>query len=182
MKIVFVPAATPAQRDAVAVALRARGVECDAADGGLATAGDLDADDALALAAMPGVATIEPSPAPASTVREAILTWAAGAATVLGVLSIAAANLPANIGAHADPLRTPSPLRPSWPLYAWYAAVDKSPTWLPVPLFFVLAALLLFFWPDLARPLATKRPAVHAVLGLAALLVVFGLVAVEMRR
>jgi hypothetical protein len=182
MRIVFVPGATSAQRDAVAGALRTRGVECESDDGGLSTAGDFDADDALALAAMPGVATIEPSAASTATVREAILAWAGGAATVLGILSIAAANLPANIGAHADPLRTPSPLRPSWPLLAWYAAVDKSPSWLPVPLFFVLAALLLFFWPDLARPLATKRPALHAALGVAALLLVAGLVALEMGR
>jgi hypothetical protein len=182
MRIVFAPAATPAQRDAVVDALRARGVECASDDVGLTTAGDLDADDAFAVAAMSGVAALEPSAAQTATVRDAVLAWAGGAAAVLGVLSIAAANLPSSIGAHADPLRTPSPLRPSWPLFSWYAAVDRSPPWLPVPLFFVLAALLLFFWPDVARPLATKRPGVHAALGLAALLVVAALVALEMGR
>jgi hypothetical protein len=181
MRIVFAPMATAAHREAVVAALRGRDVECVADDHALSIDGDLDADDALAVAAMPGVASVEQSSA-AWTVRESILTWAGGAAAVLGVLSIAAANLPASVGAHADPLRTPSPLRPSWPLLAWYAAVDKSPSWLPVPLFFVLAALLLFFWPDIARPLATKRPALHAALGVAAILVVAGLVALEMNR
>jgi quinol-cytochrome oxidoreductase complex cytochrome b subunit len=101
---------------------------------------------------------------------------------VIGVATIVAANLPATIGAPADPLRTPSPLRPSWPLLPWYAAVDQAPSWLPVPLLFVLAALLLFFWPDVARPLATKRPVAHALIGIAALLVVAGLVALEAGR
>jgi quinol-cytochrome oxidoreductase complex cytochrome b subunit len=115
-------------------------------------------------------------------VRDAILTWTMGAATVLGVLTIAAATLPAMLGEPADPLRTPSPLRPSWPLFAWYAAVDRSPSWVPVPLLFLLAALLLFFWPDVARPLATKRPLVHTALGAVALLVAAALTALEILR
>jgi quinol-cytochrome oxidoreductase complex cytochrome b subunit len=182
MRIEFLPEATDAQRTAVREALGRLGVGFAEEDGGLALSETPAEADATSIAALAGVASIGPSHVPANTVRDSIHTWTMGAATVLGLLSIAAAALPASLGTHADPLRTPSPLRPSWPLLAWYAAVDKAPSWLPVPLLFLLAALLLFFWPDVARRLAQSRPALHAALGAAALLAVLGLLAMELGR
>jgi hypothetical protein len=182
MRLDFLADATDAQRDAVREALRRLEIAFADESGGLALYEAPAPSDATALAALAGVASLRPSPAPPSTVRDAIHTWTMSAATVLGLLTLTAVALPASLGAHADPLRTPSPLRPSWPLLAWYAAVDRAPSWLPVPLVFLLAALLLFFWPDVARRLAEKRPAVHAALGVAALLAVAGLLALELGR
>lgn len=177
MRLVFRTDATPAQRDAAREALRSRGIEFTDESDGLALAAA--PEDAAAVAALAGVESIG---VPATTVRDAILTWTTGALTVLGVLTILTASLPAMLGSPADPLRTPEPLRPSWPLLGWYAAVDSAPSWVPVPLLFLLAALLLFFWPDVARPLATKRPLVHAALGAAALLAAAALTAMELAR
>lgn len=182
MRILLQPDATAAQREALVKEALARGLEAEGDDAALDLTPAPDPEDAIALAAMPGVASIGDAPAAAGTVRERILTWALGGSAVLGVLAIVAANLSPAVGAPADPLRTPSPLRPSWPLLAWYAAVDRAPAWVPVPFLFVVAALVLFFWPDIASRLAAKRPLLHTLIGVAALLAVAGLVALEASR
>lgn len=182
MRLLFRPDATPVQRDAVREALRRIDVSFADAEDSLLLEEAPEPAEAAGIAALAGVASIGPSPAAAVTVRDSILTWTMGAATVLGALTILTASLPATLGEPADPLRTPSPLRPSWPLLAWYAAVDRSPSWVPVPFLFLVAALVLFFWSDIAQKLATKRPLVHTALGAAALLVAGGLAALELFR
>jgi quinol-cytochrome oxidoreductase complex cytochrome b subunit len=82
----------------------------------------------------------------------------------------------------ANPLRTPGVLRPSWPLLAWYSAVDRAPSWLPVPLFLVLALVALVFWPNVAGRLAEKKPALHTACGIAAIAALLALVALEVMR
>jgi cytochrome b/b6/petD-like protein len=181
MRVRFAPDATRSQREAVLAALASRGLAASSDDGFVRVQG-LVADDALALAAMPGVVEIAPVEEPQATLREAIFTWTCGAATVLGVLVLFAANLAPTLGAPADPLRTPATLRPSWPLTPWYAAVDRAPSWVPVPLLFLVAAAVLFFWPNLARRFATEHPRLHALVGVAALALVAGLAVLEVTR
>lgn len=182
MILTFVDSATPEQREAVRVAVTRRGIGYTASDAALVLGAALAQDDALTIAAMPGVAKVTATGEPPATLHEAMFAWAAGAATVLGVLVLVAANLQATLGRAADPLRTPSDLRPSWPLIPWYAAVDKAPPFVPVPLLFVLAALVLFFWPTLGRRLAQSHPGYHTLAGIVALAAVAGLAVVEVLR
>ena len=104
------------------------------------------------------------------TMRESALRWVAAACVVLGVLVLAASNLPPGLGPPADPLHTPSDLRPPWPMLAWYALVDRAPAGFPVPILVVAACALLLLWPFLARRLADRRPGIHAAVGAAAIL------------
>jgi hypothetical protein len=182
MMLRFTENATTHEREAVAAAAARREVGATATPGGLILEGAVADEDILLLAAMPGVAEIGPDAHGPETVFEAVLGWVAGAATVFGLLAIVASNLPATVGLKADPLRTPGVLRPSWPLYPWYSAVDRAPSWVPVPFLFVLALFVLLFWPNLARRVAEKSPLLHTVLGVAALLAVAGLVALEVAR
>lgn len=160
--------ASPAERDALLAALVRLGARATETSGGVEIEDALAAADAHEIAAMAGVAAIEAGETVRATRREAILDWIAGASAILGVLVVAAANLPAPLGLPADPLRTPPDLLPVWPLLAGYGAVDAAPAWLPAPLLLVVAALVLLFWPSVGRRLAERRPGVHAALGAAA--------------
>jgi quinol-cytochrome oxidoreductase complex cytochrome b subunit len=117
-----------------------------------------------------------------ATMGEALMLWVAGAATILGVLLLIACNVGNTIGQRADPLRTPGELRPSWPLLPWYAAEEAVPSRVPVAFLLCVAALVLYFWPRLGRGLAERRPALHAALGIATLLLVAALAAMEATR
>lgn len=178
----FLPGATPAERAEVAAAVRRSGAACDERDGLLVLDEPLAADDAVAIAAMPGVAAIAPRAPDMATMGEALMLWVAGAATILGVLLLVACNVGSTIGQRADPLRTPGALRPSWPLLPWYAAESAVPPQVPIALLLCLAAVVLFLWPRLGRGLAEKRPALHAALGVASLLLVAALAAMEAMR
>lgn len=178
----FGPDATLAQRDAVLAVLQKFSVRTTSEDGTLVLLDELEAGEAIEVAAMPGVAEIARLAPNQASLREALMHWVAGAATVIGVLAIVAANLSPTIGRPADPLRTPAALRPSWPLIPWYVAEDRAPRWVPVPLLLVLAALVLFFWPRIGRRIAETRPALHTLIGVAALAGVLGLVALEVAR
>jgi hypothetical protein len=182
MMLRFTENATTHEREAVAAAAARRDVAATPTPGGLVLEASVADEDVLALAAMPGVAAVAPAADERETVFESVLVWAAGAATVLGILTLVAANLPATVGAKADPLRTPGVLRPSWPLLAWYAAVDRAPSWVPVPLFFVLALVLLFMWPNVARRVAETKPALHTAIGAVAILGLAALLALEAAR
>jgi len=182
MMLLFTPDATTPQREAVAAAAARREIGSTATPGGLILEGALDDEDALLLASMAGVAEIRPDASGPETVYESVLAWVAGAATVLGLLAIFASNLPATVGVKADPLRTPGVLRPSWPLLAWYAAVDTAPSWVPVPFLFVLGLFALLFWPNVARRVAEKKPLLHTAFGVVALITLAGLVALEVVR
>lgn len=182
MRVRFTEGATLAQCEAVSAALEASGVRILPAAGSLEVRGAFDDKLAVEVAAMPGVEAVEPSTAGLPTTRDAILEWVAGAALIVGVLVVLAANLSSPLGQRADPLRTPDMLRPSWPLLTWYAAVDRSPSWVPVPLLFATAALLLLFWPTVARRFAERHAVLHTALGLTALLAAAGLAAIEVMR
>lgn len=174
--------ATTHEREAVAAAAARRDIEATATPGGLVLLGAVAAEDVLLLAAMPGVAEVGPDAQGPDTVFDAVLGWVTGAATVLGLLALVASNLPATVGVKADPLRTPGVLRPSWPLLAWYSAVDRAPSWLPVPLLFVVALVALLFWPNIGRRIAESKPGLHTAIGAAAILALAGLVALEVSR
>jgi hypothetical protein len=182
MMLRFTENATTHEREAVAAAAARREMGATATPGGLVLPGVVAAEDVLLLAAMPGVAEVAPEAQGPETVFDAVLGWVAGAATVLGVLAIVASNLPATVGVKADPLRTPGVLRPSWPLIAWYSAVDRAPSWVPVPFLFVVALVALLFWPNVAGRLAEKKPALHTAIGAAAILALAALVALEVSR
>jgi hypothetical protein len=179
MRIRFVPDASAADRDAVAAAAARRGLACDVVRQELSLTGRLRDDDAVALAAMQGVAEVVD---PHATRREVALLWLAGACATLGGLAIVAANLPARLGTPADPTRAPEPGGTAWPLLPWRAAMEQVPSWVPVPFLLALAAAALFAWPSLGRRLAERRPVLHAALGAAVLLLVAGLAAWELAR
>jgi hypothetical protein len=166
--------ASDAERAAVRSAIAERGIGFSASAGEILLASPLADDAAVAVAAMPGVASVERSRGETS-VGEALLLWVAGATALLGGLVLLAANTPGSLGHRADPLRTPGALRPSWPLLPWYSAVDQAPAWLPISAVLVVAAVVLFLWPRLGRGLAERRPALHTALGVAVLLLVLSL-------
>jgi len=182
MMLRFTENATTHEREAVAAAAARREIEATATPGGLELPGAVAAEDVLLLAAMPGVAEVGPDSQGPETVFDAVLGWVTGAATVFGVLAIVASNMPATVGVKADPLRTPGVLRPSWPLLAWYSAVDRAPSWMPVPFLFVVALFALFLWPNIARGVAERKPALHTAIGAAAILALAGLVVLEVSR
>ncbi len=178
----FASGATAGERAEVSAAVRRTGAPCAEKDGLLVLDEPLSEDDAVAIAAMPGVAEIGPRAPDMATMGEALMLWVAGAAAILGVLVLIACNVGNAIGQRADPLRTPGALRPSWPLYPWYAAESAMPGRVPVALLLCVAAVVLFSWPRLGRGLAERRPVLHAALGIAVLLLVAALGAMEAVR
>jgi hypothetical protein len=166
----FAPGATEEERGAVAAALESMDVEGEQVEDIVVLGRVLTEEEALGLAALPGVAAIAPSDPRALTVREELLRRTAAACLVLGVLTLVASNLPISLGPPADPLRTPAQLRPEWPMLAWYALVDRAPPWFPVAVLPLVGGLLLVAWPWVARRLAERRPRLHGALGGAALL------------
>lgn len=182
MRVRFTEAATLAECEAVTAALEAAGVEVSTDSGSFVLRGALDEKLAVEIASMPGVERLEPNPPGLPTVHEAILDWIAGAIVIVGVLVILASNFAAPLGERADPLRTPDMLRPSWPLLTWYSAVDRAPSWVPVPLLFAAAAVVLLFWPSIARRFAERHAVLHTALGLVALLLAATLAAAEVMR
>jgi hypothetical protein len=163
------PDASGGDREVVVAVLRSLGGRVTPGAASIETDTTLADDDAVRVASLPGVERVELSPAPPATLGEAALDFVAGAAAVLGVLVLVTAAVSAPLGPPADPMRTPPEVVPSWPLLAWYAAVDVAPAWAPVPLLFCVAAFALLVWPLLARCLATERPRLHTLLGVAAL-------------
>ena len=182
MIVRFGPDATEDQRRTVVEALEAVEVEGQEVEDILILGRVLDEEEALRIAVLPGVAAITPADPKVLTLREDFLRWMAAACLVLGVLTLAAANLPVPLGPPADPLRTPADLRPEWPMLAWYSLLDRAPSWFPVTLVPLFGGLLLFAWPFVARRFAERRPALHAALGAAALLTGFVLALLEVLR
>lgn len=142
----------------------------------------LQRDDAVAIAAMPGVRDVSGEDPERTSRRDAMLRWLSGAALVLAVLTLAAANLPAVLGEPADALVTPTSVRPPWPLLPWYAVVDRAPAWFPVALVPIVAIALPFAWPIVGRKFAEKRPGVHTLVGVVTIVVIVLLAAWEFSR
>lgn len=178
----FQAGTAPEERAAVVDALEAMDVECSELEEMVLLGRDLDADEAVQVAALPGVASVAPGDRRALTVREDFLRRLAAASLVLGVLVLAASHVPVGLGPPADPLRTPTDLRPEWPVLAWYAFMDRAPAWCPSALAPLVVGLGILAWPFLGRRLAERRPAVHAALGAAAILAGLALAFAGVRR
>ena len=181
MIVRFDPTASPQDRGAVAEALEALEVDFQELEEILLLGRALAEDEAVRVAAMRGVAAVTPADAATLTRREDLLRWFAAACLVVGALVLAASHLPVGLGPPADPLRTPGDLLPAWPMLAWNALVDRAPAGFPVPLLILAACLALLAWPFLAGRLAERRPAVHAAIGVAALLAGVGLALLGLR-
>ncbi|MCE9638099.1 MAG: hypothetical protein K8T90_20550 [Planctomycetes bacterium] len=182
MRVRFVVGAPEAELLAVSAALSDLGVLSQREGDELHLTSWLQHDDAVAIAAMPGVRDISGEDPNRITRRDAILRWLSGAALVMAVLTLAAANLPAVLGEPADALVTPSSVRPPWPLLPWYAVVDRAPAWFPVALVPMLAITLPFLWPVVGRRFAERRPGIHTLVGVVAIVVVVLLSAWEIVR
>ncbi len=178
----FSPATTLEQRANVDHALRAVGIRAVPADGALILRDSLTLEEIHELATLPGVEGIGPGTREYTTLRVAALGWISAACSVLGVLTVIAANVPAPLGVPADPLRTPETLRSSWPLLPVHGLVESSPNWLPVSLLPALALVLLVFWPLFGRRVAERSPRFHTVLGAVALGAAVWLTYVELVR
>lgn len=178
----FLPDATEEQRAAVLSALDRLDVEERVMAGMLLLDRDLSDEESVLVASMPGVESLSLSDPATVTVRENFLRWTAASALVLGILVLIAANLPSHLGPPADPLVTPGDLHPAWPMMAWYTLVNRLPGAVPVPLFILLAAVLLVAWPFLARKLAEKSPVLHGLVGAAVLVTGAVLAFMEMVR
>jgi len=178
----FVPGAAAPERGAVLAELQRLEVPAEEIEGAVRLGAELDPEEALRLAAMAGVLSIEAAPTATATVRESILDWIAAATAVLGVLVLVAANVPASLGAPADPLRTPAAVSPSWPLLPVYAAEDLLPPWVPVSVVVATGAAVLLLWPVLGRRLAEGRPRLHTALGVALLAGFVALTVMGVRR
>ena len=165
MRVRFSPGATAADRVAAADALSDLGVASVEESGELRLLAWLAPEDAVSVAAMPGVQDVTGDDPSRTTVRDSMLRWLSNAALAMAVLTAAAANFPAELGLPPDPLVTPEALRPPWPLLPWYAAVDRAPPWLPVVLLPLLAVAIPFLWPLIARRFAERRPGLHTLLG-----------------
>lgn len=182
MRVRFTATATEAERDAASAALTDMGVAHQREGAEIHVLSWLQQEDAVAVAAMPGVAEISGEDPNRTTRRDAILRWMSGAALVMGVLTLAAANFPAVLGEPADALVTPPSVRPPWPILPWYAVVDRAPGWFPVALVPILALAIPFLWPVVGRRFAEKRPGVHTLVGVVAIVVVVLLSAWEIVR
>ena len=170
------------QRARVEQALRAADIRTIPAEGALILRDSLTLEEIHTFAALPGVEEVGPGTREYSTVRIVALGWLAAACSVLGVLTVVAANLPAPLGSPADPLRTPETLRSSWPLLPIHGLVESGPDWLPVSLLPALALVLLVFWPLLGRGIAERTPRFHTFLGILTLGAVAWLAYVEVVR
>jgi hypothetical protein len=169
MRVRFLPGAGEAERRAVAATLADLGVPSDPEGDELRLHAWLAPEDAVSVAAMPGVRDVAGDDPNRTTLRDAMLRWLSGAALVMAVLTAIAANFPAVLGEAPDPLSTPETLRPPWPLMPWYAAVDSLPPWVPVTLMPLVALAVPFLWPLIARRFAEKRPDLHTLLGVVAI-------------
>jgi hypothetical protein len=178
----FSSTTTLEQRAAVEQALHAADIRAIPGDGALILRDSLTLDEIHSFAALPGVEKIGPGNREYSSLRVAALGWISAACSVLGLLTVLAANLPAPLGSPADPLRTPETLRSSWPLLPVHGLVESSPDWLPVSLLPALALVLLVFWPLFGRRVAERAPRLHTSLGVVALGVVAWLAYVELAR
>lgn len=130
-------------------------------------------EEAIAIAAMPGVAEIRRGHAGLVTVGDTLIAWVAAGSLVLGLLILFAAQFPAELGTAVNPQQTPANLHPVWPLIPWFEAIERMPAWMPVTLLPLLVSLVMLGWPILGRNLATRRPALHTALGIFVLAVVF---------
>jgi hypothetical protein len=182
MRVRFASGADPAEREAVAAALSDLGVPSEADGDELRLLTWLAPEDAVAVAAMPGVRDVTGDDPHRTTLRDAMLRWLSGAALVMGVLTLVASNFPPELGEAPDPLSTPSTLRPPWPLLPWYAAVDRAPPWVPVWILPIAAVSIPFLWPLAARRFAERRPGLHTLLGVVAIVAAVLLAAWEMVR
>lgn len=178
----FASGAGDAERRAVLHELGKMEVPAEDAGDSLRLGAELDPEEALRLAAMPGVASIAAAPTATVTVRDTILDWIASATAVLGVLVVIAANFPPPLGGPADPLHTPATVRPAWPHLPIYAAEDLLPAWIPVSVVALTAGAIVLFWPLLGRRLAERAPRAHAALGVAVLASLVALAVVGVRR
>jgi len=178
----FSSTTTLEQRANVEKALRAADIRAVPADGALILRDSLSLDEIHTFAILPGVEEIGPGSREYSSLRVAALGWISAACSVLGLLTVIAANLPAPLGSPADPLRTPETLRSSWPLLPVHGLVESSPDWLPVSLLPALALVLLVFWPVFGRRVAEHSPRIHSALGVVALGAVAWLAYVELAR
>lgn len=182
MRVRFLPGAAAADREAVSAALSDLGVASEPEGDELRLLSWLQPEDAVAVAAMPGVRDVTGDDAHRTTQRDAMLRWLSGAALVMGVLTLVAANFPPDLGDAPDPLSTPETLRPPWPLLPWYAAADRAPAWLPVSLLPLAAVAIPFLWPFVGRRFAEKRPGLHTLLGVVAIVAAVLLAASELVR
>ncbi len=182
MIVRFVRDATMPQRRAVEEALQEMGVAATPVDGALVLHDPIDGEKAVSLASMPAVAEIAAETPDVQTVRESLLDWTAAATAVTGVLVIVAANLPAELGTPADPLRTPGDLVPSWPLFPYHAAVDRLPAWVPTSLLGLVAGVLLVGWPWIGARLAKRSRAAHTALGIVVVVALLAFAALELSR
>ncbi len=178
----FSSTATREQRAAVERALRAADVRAVPADGALLLRDSLTLDEILTFAALPGVEELGTGTRAYSTLRVVSLGWLAAACSVLGLLTLIAANVPAPLGTPADPLRTPEMLRSSWPLLPVHGLVESSPDWLPVSLLPALALVALVLWPIVGGRLALRAPRLHTAFGVAALVATAWLTLAELAR
>ncbi len=161
----FTPTAGEGERAALRADLEAQGVGFQDLGDFLVLDRELAEEEALRAGSFPGVRDLTPADPRLHTVRESFLRWTAAASMVVGVLVLAASLLPSRLGPPADPLRTPADLGPSWPMLAWHAMDDRAPGWIPVPLLVLGASLVLLCWPFLAGRLASRRPGLHAAVG-----------------
>jgi hypothetical protein len=163
------PGATPAEREALLRALAAAEIPWRD-EGDLLVLGEgAEASDAVAWAALPAVAAVDPAGSPEPALGEAFLRRAESLCLLLGPLAIAASLLPGRLGPPADPVRMPEDPGTPWPLAAWAALEERAPAALPVPLLVAGFGLGLLLWPLYARRLAERRPGLHAAVGVAAL-------------
>jgi len=178
----FSPGATDEERGAVAAAVEALGVPVTGSVGILVFGRPLAPEEALGIAALPGVAALLPEDPRAPTLREGLYRWTAASCLVLGLLVLLASHVPHQLAGPADPLRTPADLQPSWPLLAWYAFIDRAPGWVPVTLLPLLGTAVLLGWPWIAGRFADRRPRLHAALGVLALAAFAALAALGVAR
>lgn len=165
----FLPTATGDERAAVRAALDDLDVEAQELEEILILGRALQEEEAVRVAALPGVAAVTPSDPTTVTLREDILRKVAAACLVLGVLFLLGSNLPPGLGPPVDPLVTPSGIRPAWPMLAWHALEDRAPAGTPAGLLVLLGGVALVAWPFLGRRLAERKPGLHAAVGALAL-------------
>jgi len=178
----FSAEATQADRDAVEAALAALGRRVTPRNGTLVVEPLLTGHDAIAVAAMTGVEDLSFQGARLVTVRDVVLDWVAAGALIVGLVTLVAAQFPADLGRPADPMFTPGELPPAWPLLPIYALVERAPDWLPAVFFPVSTFLVVLFWPWIGRGLAQRKPALHTALGVLGLVLAGVLTVLEVLR
>lgn len=168
----FKPDATIEDRSRAEAALYVAGIRPQPREGALFFRTVLDAEELTALAALPGVESVSAEGRAYTTLRVTVLGWISDACLVCGLLTLIAALFPADLGAPADPLRTPAGLRPAWPLLPTHGMTESSPHWFPASLVPLIAFVGVLAWPWIGQRLAERSPKVHTAVGVLVLVFV----------